>query len=165
MSETSVRKCSKCKTEHRRNHPYCSDCQREYNRRWRALNPEKAAAWVKSWKDRHPERTSELNRASCRKMYWEDPEKIRARKLKDYYENKDKWLARAAAKPHYVKKAGWRIRELVRSGRLIRPDSCSSCGVSGVPIEFHHPDHSLPEVVEALCRKCHGATRRKERTA
>lgn len=157
-----MRRC-KCGVEHNRNHPYCSECQREYNRQWRAANRDKAQFWVSRWKKNHPERAAEINRKSDRKRYWENPEVARQKKLKQYYDNKEAWLARNKNRDHAKKYAMWRIKDLIRSGKLRRPDTCSPCGGPG-PIEFHHPDYSQPEVVQPLCRKCHGATRRKEQT-
>jgi hypothetical protein len=188
MSETSKR-CSRCGIEKpahdfalRGNalHSWCKQCAKEYSsayyqnnreridslkRLWNERNIEKVRADQRIWKADNIDRVRELSRKSDRKRYWENPDKVRAKKLSQYYSEKEKWLARAAAKPHHVKKAGWRIHELTRSGRLIRPDSCASCRATGVPIELHHPNHRAPEVVVGLCRKCHGATRRKEQTA
>lgn len=36
----SVRSCSRCGTEHSRNHTYCQACIRQYNREWRERNPD-----------------------------------------------------------------------------------------------------------------------------
>jgi hypothetical protein len=42
----------------------------------------------------------------------------------------------------------------VKSGRLIRPESCSACGVDCKP-HGHHDDYSKPLSVRWLCRLCH----------
>lgn len=47
-----------------------------------------------------------------------------------------------------------RARNAIRSGKLIRPDSCSSCGKRGKP-EPHHVDYDKPFDVEWLCGECH----------
>lgn len=39
-------------------------------------------------------------------------------------------------------------------GEVLRPDSCSRCGVEA-RIEAHHPDYSRPLDVEWLCVECH----------
>jgi hypothetical protein len=42
----------------------------------------------------------------------------------------------------------------VSAGTLIRPDSCTWCGVACRP-HGHHPDYAQPLVVEWVCRPCH----------
>ena len=46
------------------------------------------------------------------------------------------------------------VRAAVKSGRLIRPDSCSGCG-RRVEVHAHHDDYSKPLDVRWLCRRCH----------
>ncbi len=48
-----------------------------------------------------------------------------------------------------------------RTGKLIRPETCSECGSKSHRIEAHHEDHSKPLEVKWLCSWCHGRTRRK----
>ena len=43
---------------------------------------------------------------------------------------------------------------------ITKPDHCQKCGREGY-IEKHHPDYTKPLLVEWLCTKCHGETRRK----
>jgi hypothetical protein len=47
-----------------------------------------------------------------------------------------------------------RYYRAVKSGRLIRPNHCSKCGVICKP-EGHHEDYSKPLEVQWLCRRCH----------
>lgn len=49
----------------------------------------------------------------------------------------------------------------VRSGKVIKSESCFRCNVSGVRIEGHHSDYSRPLVVEWLCCKCHTLEHKK----
>lgn len=42
----------------------------------------------------------------------------------------------------------------IKSGKLIRPEFCTSCK-TGQPVEAHHPDYNKPLNVMWLCRKCH----------
>lgn len=42
----------------------------------------------------------------------------------------------------------------LQSGKLIRPDNCSKCGVTG-KIDGHHEDYSKPLEVIWLCKICH----------
>ena len=56
-----------------------------------------------------------------------------------------------------------RVRAALKSGELVRPDSCSRCGRSGVAsdgrsiIQAHHHDYSKPLEVEWICSACHRA--------
>lgn len=47
-----------------------------------------------------------------------------------------------------------KVYKAVKSGDLLKPDSCSKCG-SFANIQGHHPDYSKPLVVEWLCYLCH----------
>lgn len=53
-----------------------------------------------------------------------------------------KWAARQA------------VKRAIRSGHIVRPEACSSCGAVG-RIEAHHHDYSKPLDVMWLCFKCH----------
>lgn len=48
------------------------------------------------------------------------------------------------------------VQQAIRSGRLVRPESCSECGASCKP-HGHHDDYSQPLIVRWLCRACHAA--------
>jgi hypothetical protein len=59
-------------------------------------------------------------------------------------------------------RARWRVADAIRSGRLVRPSTCSECGVDpGVDelgrsrVEAHHDRYDDPLVVRWLCRPCH----------
>jgi hypothetical protein len=43
-----------------------------------------------------------------------------------------------------------------KSGRLVRPGTCSQCGSACKPVG-HHPDHDKPLEVVWLCQRCHTA--------
>lgn len=79
----------------------------------------------------------------------------------DYVSPKSKtvWVAKNPQKT-----AAQRIaRYAMLKGEIQRVDACSECGASGVRLEMHHPDYSLPKFVKWLCTKCHGITRRLPR--
>jgi hypothetical protein len=56
----------------------------------------------------------------------------------------------------YPERVGCReiTMQAVRSGKLIRPSNCQSCGAS-VRVFAHHNDYSKPFDVLWLCRPCH----------
>lgn len=58
-----------------------------------------------------------------------------------------------AANPEKVQ-AHQAVADAIRSGRLVRPAACSSCGIACHP-DAHHADYSAPMGVEWLCRRCH----------
>lgn len=53
-----------------------------------------------------------------------------------------------------ISKAGQKLQDAIRSGKIIRPDKCSLCSNSG-KIEGHHNDYSKPLEVVWLCKQCH----------
>ena len=55
-------------------------------------------------------------------------------------------------------------QKAVKNGRLIRPSSCSQC-VRPCKPEAHHDDYSKPLEVRWLCRGCHVAHHRAQRSA
>lgn len=113
-----------------------------------------------AWKRAHRDRVRELSRKSDRKRYWENPERVRARKLADYYANRESWQARYNAKPIEAKRAWWAVKWAVESGKIHRPPVCSRCEEPGHRIEAHHEDYSKPLEVTWLCSRCHGELRR-----
>ena len=55
------------------------------------------------------------------------------------------------------KSARKKVLYAVKTGKLVKPDSCGKCGKGG-PIQAHHPDYSQPLNVEWLCGTCHANT-------
>lgn len=54
------------------------------------------------------------------------------------------------------------VSRAIKSGRLIRPSACSSCGAGCVP-HAHHDDYTKPLRVRWLCPKCHYDLHKKRR--
>lgn len=105
--------------------------RREVNRistqKWRDNNP----GWRKKYpSSRYTKRSSEYQKAA-RKKYLSDP----MNRLKD--------------------NARQRLNYAVKTGKLIRPDTCSNCGFKG-KIQADHHDYSKPLEVSWICSSCHG---------
>jgi len=54
------------------------------------------------------------------------------------------------------RKAGIIVMNALKSGEIIRPDSCSICNKKCIP-EGHHDDYSKPLEVVWMCKNCHTA--------
>lgn len=109
----------------------CGECQactrREYKRRQREADPERALA---------------LKRAASRRYRKLNAEKIRLQRAAYRRANPGKMRAR------------WAVDRAVARGELIRPDTCPECG-GEERIQAHHADYSKQLEVEWLCYWCH----------
>ena len=67
-------------------------------------------------------------------------------------------IRRAYMRTSPTEKARRAVAQAVKTGRLVRPDSCSECGqLAKVP--GHHEDYWRLLVVQWLCPTCHAARR------
>ncbi|MEE8143243.1 MAG: hypothetical protein V3T77_09090, partial [Planctomycetota bacterium] len=65
-------------------------------------------------------------------------------------------------KRHPKKVEAWNtFKVAIRSGSVVRPNTCEKCGVECRP-EGHHPDYSRPLEVVFVCRRCHVAIHRED---
>ena len=70
--------------------------------------------------------------------------------------NKRAYVERYRAKYPEKAAANDAVERAVRSGKLIRPETCSECGCKpSEPVHGHHDDYSKPLSVRWLCRGCH----------
>jgi hypothetical protein len=65
--------------------------------------------------------------------------------------SKEKWVANNPIK----RLASTIVRNAVRSGKLIKPKQCQSCGSKPRRLHGHHDDYAFPLVVRWLCPGCH----------
>ena len=85
------------------------------------------------------------DRAAYERIRFQDQgrkESIRAYTNRYRKKHRDKFLARG--KLHYA----------LRRGAIVRPASCSVCGVACKP-QAHHRDYSKPLDVQWMCFRCH----------
>jgi len=154
LTETSLTKvCCKCKTEKpvdlfsrsknqkEGRHPYCKKCKSNYYFKNAALIVQKyrikSLEYYQKIKS-DPEKYAKL-RISARK-------RLNAFKLRH---------------PMRVK-ANSKVLGAILSGKIVRPNECSSCGCQCKP-EAHHDSYEKSQwlVVRWLCRPCHCAYHRK----
>jgi len=51
------------------------------------------------------------------------------------------------------------LNRVIKEGKIVRPDECSSCGKKCKP-DGHHPDYDKPLKVIWVCKLCHAAIHR-----
>lgn len=102
---------------------------REYDRQ-RGRTEERRAE-RKKYKERlreeNPEKYDKIYHGIRKKFRQNNPEKIRANGI---------------------------VNDMLRYGKLERPNTCSVCGVECKP-QAHHPDYSKPTEIIWVCTKCH----------
>jgi len=125
MSDGRVNKCKECNKQDVRN-----------NR----------SAKIDYYREYDKARANAPNRVMARDNYSQTPKGAAAHRRA-----KEKWLENNVIK----RAAHILVRNYVRSGRLERPEKCSSCGICSTRIHGHHNDYSSPLDVTWLCSKCH----------
>ena len=66
---------------------------------------------------------------------------------------KENWKERKKKyRKHY--KASEKVKDAIKAGKLVRPETCSICNEKG-RIEGHHADYDKPLEVIWVCKKCH----------
>ena len=120
------------------------------------------------------ENQKEANR-QWEKRYYKTPEgKTRAKERRDKYRSKpEKQILIKQSTSLYRKTQSFKnsiikhrqkfpekrkaqiiVMNAIKSGKLIRPDSCIICEKKCIP-EGHHPDYSKPLEVIWVCKQCH----------
>lgn len=101
-------------------------------------DPERQKEYLRKWNKDHPDYLKNWEKENPDKSY-------KARYYRYVDNNRKKVNARNLL--HYA----------VKTGKLIRPDKCDSCGFKCKP-EADHEDYSKPLMVTWLCKACHVAT-------
>jgi hypothetical protein len=117
----------------------CAECHKAKVRQNRAENADYYRAYDAK---RFQEDPRVKNRHDRYRQTPEGIASIRAAQRKWDAENKDKKAA------HII------LNNAVRDRRIVKPDTCQSCGAGG-RIHGHHADYAFPLSVEWLCQKCH----------
>jgi len=136
--------------------------RREYNQKYYEKNREKILAEYYA----NPEERRKYGREHARKLVDENPEHAKnknAYRIKWASENPDKikiyWEKnrRGSVAKRLASQA---VRVAVRSGHLLKPHACESCGKIS-RVHGHHDDYSRPLAVRWLCQPCHLKIHRK----
>lgn len=118
---------------------HCKTCHLKATQAYKTADPARRKAQDDSWRASNPDRVR-----AARDNYDERNPGYRRRVIRDWRETHPE-----RARAHNV------LNRAVRSGRIMPSYECSTCGITGVTIEGHHPDYSKPLEVEWLCRQCH----------
>jgi hypothetical protein len=80
------------------------------------------------------------------------------------YPESDKTRRNKYAKSNQIKiQAQDKLNKAVKQGKIIRPSSCSKCGIDCCP-DGHHFDYGKPLDVIWLCKPCHKQTHKQQFT-
>ena len=111
---------------------------REYQRQYKNRYPLRVKASAKRWRDQNPEKVKR-GKYESRKANPETHRKYGVR-----------W-----ARSHPIHKTAWEaVYRAVKTGKLVKPESCESCAVR-CDVEAHHPDYREKLKVIWLCEDCH----------
>lgn len=123
---------------------HCKECNYKDYVAWREKNPTYTALYLREWRAQHPGRAAESQRR------WA------AANLEKVHETSRRWREAHPEK----QRAHGKVRQAVKTGRLVRPETCSKCGRPG-RIQAHHDDYNKPLDVVWLCHPCHVAVDRR----
>lgn len=127
----------------------CVDCVKERVRKHRIQNIDAIRAYDRI-RGRKPENVQKRKEYANRKKQ-EDPEAYRRYQLERQHRYRQKYREKNIA--HL------RVARALQSGVLVRPSTCSKCGVCCKP-QAHHNDYSKPLDVVWLCGDCHAKEHR-----
>lgn len=115
---------------------------KEYRRKWRAANKEKAREYQKKYWEKNKEQIREKNRKRHQEMVktpeWRENRRVIYKKQREKFSDK--------------KSASYVLRGAVRAGKIKRLP-CEVCGEKRS--EGHHDDYSKPLEVKWLCSQHH----------
>lgn len=101
---------------------------------------------IDHYKEYEKSRSNMDHRVKAREDYAKTEEgKLKGNKAKN------KWIKRNPIK----RMASTVARNAVKSGKILKSNTCESCGISPKRIHGHHDDYAFPLVVRWLCPGCH----------
>lgn len=119
----------------------CKECNKKDVRENRSLK-------IDYYRDYDKKRGMEPHRVEARNLYQNSAEgKTVIKKIRS------RWIEKNPIK----RAAQIMVGNAVRDGRITKPVSCESCGISPKRLHGHHDDYAQPLIVRWLCPKCHKA--------
>ena len=110
----------------------CKSCDHLINKEFRENNKDKL-------------RINRRKRTGAQpKRYCTDP--IKRKRNEDMYRSQRKFPEKRAARQF--------LSSYIRSGKIVKPDTCDKCLKTG-RVEGHHDDYTKPLEVKWLCKRCH----------
>jgi len=122
----------------------CKKCKVQYSIEWQKNNPKKTRIIQKRTRDKKEHKDKQ--RGYYRKWYAQNGRN----RADNYQENIDTWCKEHKKEQH----VHWKTIYAIRTGRLVRPETCEQCGETH-RVVAHHPDYQEPYLVEWLCYSCH----------
>lgn len=165
-SDHLASQCKECRNAATRNYRKTSkgkEKQRIYNQTYYAENKDDRRAYNQSYHVEHREYLLTKKKAH----YAENRDKKLAH-MKIYYATPEGKASRKRAENNHRErhpervKARNMLRNAVYCGKIVKPDSCSVCGILGVIIHGHHANYSKPLEVQWVCVPCHIDIHKKE---
>jgi ribosomal protein S27AE len=185
MTELKTKRCPKCGvakavSEFGRRGKYwkswCRGCRNKCDKERYARCPEVRAQKSATDKRRYANPEVRARKSAIGKRRYANPEvrvRQRAAAKRRYAEVKEspvllkrrheqnntsnrKWCAENSEKCSAQRK----VRDAVKTGEVVKPSFCSSCGKRRV-LNGHHDDYAHPLDVRWLCNSCHGKEHRK----
>jgi hypothetical protein len=147
---------------------WCKECRKTKNRRWYNEHKEFANAKARRYHETHTETQNEnarryhaTHREECREMNLA----YRKKKREQFRLRSNNYYATHCAEILHKNKvyrvlhhaelyARGVLLRAVRKGDVVRPCTCSLCGIECVP-DGHHEDYSKPLDVIWVCKTCH----------
>lgn len=115
-----------------------------YVANWQKENREKRLQQSREWYERNLDRAREMSLESTRKYLSTENGRKKAKERANKWDKSNPEKRRVHDRTMYA----------VETGKLIRPEKCSSCDKECVP-HAHHEDYSKPYDVIWLCSYCH----------
>ena len=115
----------------------------EYKREYDQDHRDELNDYLRDWrKSKRSEQSFAKERETARKWCEANPEKRKATYDRYIVKHREKFLAHHA------------LQSAIKSGRVVKPKTCSMCGAGG-RIHGHHPNYSETLEVVWVCHGCH----------